>query len=104
MPYFEKYQHIFYKILYLNNVVENKQNINLKVESVVLIQYTFCQIQRLSPYGLLAARSVCALEKKKKNPVFIHSPGSVNQKQTRWLGFTQHYSVHAYNRGKAIDI
>ena len=30
---------------------------------------------------ILAVRPVCAL---KINPVFIHSPGSVNGKQTKW--------------------
>lgn len=36
----------------------------LKVESAVLVQWTFCQIQQLSPHGPLAISSVCALKKK----------------------------------------
>ncbi len=31
---------------------------------MILIQYTFCQMQRISPNGLLAFRFVCALKKK----------------------------------------
>ena len=44
------------------------------------IQYPFCQIQRIAPHSSVAVCSVCAL-KKKKNPVFLHSAGSVNGKQ-----------------------
>ncbi len=57
----------------------------LKAQSVIPIQYTFCQIQRISPHSPIAVRSVCAL---KRNPVFVHSPGSVNGKQTKWLGLS----------------
>lgn len=35
----------------------------------------FRQIEQLSPPGLLAVHSMCAL---KKMPVLVHSPGSVN--------------------------
>ncbi len=35
-----------------------------KVESKILIQYTLCQIQRISPHSPLAFRSVCALKKQ----------------------------------------
>ncbi len=51
-----------------------------KVSSAILIQYTFCHIQRVSPHSLLAFRSVCAL---KNSLVFIRRPGG---KQTEWLG------------------
>ena len=47
----------------------------LKVESAILIKYTFCQIQQISPHGLLAVYSVCVL---KRNLVFIRSTGFVN--------------------------
>ncbi len=52
----------------------------LKVQSTILIQNTFCQIQRISPHGPLAFHSVCV-----EKTVFIHSPGSVNGKQTERL-------------------
>ncbi len=51
----------------------------LNVQSAIQIQRTFCQIQQVSPRGPLAVRSVCAL---KTHLVFVHSPGSVNGKQT----------------------
>ncbi len=44
-----------------------------------MIQNTFCQIQRISPHGPLAFRSVCA----ENSPVFMHSPGSVNEAASR---------------------
>ena len=55
----------------------------LKTQSAILIQYHFCQIQRIAPRGPLAIWSVCS---SKKTPVFVHSPGSVNGKQTQCLG------------------
>ncbi len=46
---------------------------------MILIQYTFCQIRRISPHGPLSFRSVCG---EKKSSVSIHSPSSVIGKQT----------------------
>ena len=46
----------------------------------MLIQYTFCQIQQISPYGDLAFYFV-----------FLHSPGCVNDKQVTERWAKQHY-------------
>ena len=45
----------------------------LKVQSSIRFQYTFCQIQWISPHGALAVRFVSALRK---------TPSSVNGKQS----------------------
>ena len=71
----------------------------LKEAEAILIQYAFCQIQRIYPYGLLAGHSVCV--GFKKNQVFVHSPGSVNGKQTY---STQHYSSYQKQGGRAAMI
>ena len=42
-----------------------RKNSHLKVQSVILIQYTFCQTQQIAPYGPLAVHSVCALKNTK---------------------------------------
>ncbi len=47
------------------------------------IKYAFCQIQRISPHGPPAFSVLCA--RWKNSPVFKHSPGSVNGKQTERL-------------------
>ena len=39
-----------------------------KVQSAILIQYTFCQIQQIAPHGPLAVHSVYVL---KKTQMFI---------------------------------
>lgn len=49
-----------------------------QVQSVILIQYT-CQIQGISSPGPLTVSSVYALN---INPVFVHSPGPLNGKQS----------------------
>lgn len=37
---------------------------NLKVQSVILIQHAFCHIQRIALHATLAVCSVCALKKQ----------------------------------------
>ncbi len=44
-------------------VIFANQLLTLKVQSMILMQYTFCQIQRISPHGPLAFCSVCVLKK-----------------------------------------
>lgn len=48
----------------------------LKVDSVILIQHTTCQIHRIAP----PADSFSVFPHK--TPVSVHSPGAVNGKQT----------------------
>lgn len=56
---------------------------DLKVRYVVLIQYTFCQIQLIFPLGLLVVvGGVCVCTKK----VFAHSPGSANWEKSKSHG------------------
>ena len=54
---------------------------NLKVQSVILILYTFCQIQQIAPHGPLAVHSVFAL---KRQTVFVQSL-LCKWKHTWWL-------------------
>ncbi len=55
--------------------------LHLRVKGVVYNSLFFCQIQQISSHCPRAFRSVCAL---KKRSGVIHSPGSVNGKQTEW--------------------
>lgn len=66
----------------------------LKVESAILIQYSFRRIQQISPHSHLAVSSMCALQKL---TVSVHSPGSVNGKPSRTLfqPINQHLEEHA---------
>lgn len=54
---------------------------------MILIQYTFCPIQRISPWrSATCLFCVCATKKKKKSNIqYLHSSGSVNGTQTKWL-------------------
>ena len=60
----------------------------LIVRSAILIQYTFCQIQRIVPPDPPAVYSLCA---PKTMSVFLHGFGSVNWKQSG-LYWAIHYS------------
>ncbi len=57
----------------------NHLDFRLKLQSVIIIQNTCCQIQRISPHAPLAFRYVCV---RKNSPVFKHSPASINGKQS----------------------
>ena len=50
---------------------------------MILIPFTYCQIQLIAPHVPLAVRSVFAL---KKTLVFVPNPGFGNGKQTRLPG------------------
>ena len=50
-----------------------------KVQSAILIQYTFCQIQQIAPHGPLAVHSEFVTEEIR---AFIHRLSSANGKRT----------------------
>lgn len=70
---------------------------SLSMQSSIAIQHTFCQIERISPHGLLAAGSLCT--EIKKNLVLVCSPCSVKGiKESGSDRATQHYSIQSATR------
>lgn len=66
------------------------------MQSLILIKYTSCHSQCISSHGPLAVSSGFAL---KKNPAHMHSPGSVNAKQTKKRGI----HAHAQDRARGLE-
>lgn len=64
-----------------------------------LLTFAEFKIQRISPHIPLAVRSVCALKKKS---LFLHSPGSVNGKQSGSDQTTQHNAIPANQQQAAF--
>ncbi len=77
---------------------------------MIVIQYTFCQIQRISPQGPLAFHSVCVLKKKpgvhtqpwlckrETNRIaWVEPPTQVIKYQCFSRVFTKHFGIICHN-------
>ena len=62
-PMWKEVQQLIWKNYEIKVIPDMRRLITLKVQSAILIPYTFCHIQRIAPEGPLAVRSLFALEK-----------------------------------------